>query len=61
MEDEVIELEGIIAWVSPLPEILSATALSTMGIKFLSGADNVKHISWQLLGACKTICLKRRR
>jgi Tfp pilus assembly protein PilZ len=55
MDDQVIEIEGIIAWVSPLPDILSATALSTMGIRFLSGADKIKHISRQMLDPCTTI------
>ena len=55
MDDEVIELEGIVAWVSPLPEILSTMALSTMGMKFLSGADKIKHISRQMLEPYRTI------
>jgi Tfp pilus assembly protein PilZ len=55
MDDEVIEIEGVIAWVSPLPEILSTTALSTMGIKFLSGVDKIKHILRQMLEPCTTI------
>jgi hypothetical protein len=55
MNDEVIEFEAIIAWVFPLPEILSTVALSTMGIRFSSGADNIKHISRQMLDPCTTI------
>ncbi len=49
MDDEVIELEGIVLWVSPLPEILSTMTLSRMGIKFLSGAEKITHISRQML------------
>ncbi len=55
MDDEVIEFEGIVAWVSPLPEILSTMALFTMGIKFLSGAEKIKHISQQMLEPWRTI------
>ncbi len=50
MDDEVIGSEGIIAWVSSLPEILS-----TMGIKFLSCADKIKHISRQMLDPCTAL------
>jgi len=32
MNNEIIEFESIVAWVSPLPEILSSMELSTMGI-----------------------------
>jgi hypothetical protein len=49
MDDQIIELEGIVAWVSPLPEILPTTALSTMGINFLSGTDKIKHIYGQII------------
>jgi Tfp pilus assembly protein PilZ len=59
MDDEVIELEGVVAWVSPLPEILSSMALSTMGIKFSSGADKISHISRQMREPCTTICHKQ--
>lgn len=55
MDEEVIEPEGIVLWVSPLPEILSTMTLSTMGIKFLSGADKIKHISRQMLEPYRTI------
>jgi len=55
MNDEIIEFEGIVAWVSPLPEILSAMALSTKGIKFSSGADKIKLISRQMLEPYTTI------
>jgi hypothetical protein len=49
MGDEIIELEGIVAWVSSLPEILPTTALATMGISFSGGINKIKHIYRQVL------------
>lgn len=43
MDDEVIELEAIVAWVS-LPETLSIIGLSTRGINFSSDTDKLKRI-----------------
>jgi hypothetical protein len=48
MDDEIIELEGIVAWVS-LPETLSTIGLSTIGISFSSSADNIKRIYRQII------------
>jgi PilZ domain-containing protein len=48
MDDEMIKLEGIVAWVS-LPETLSIIGLSTMGINFLGNTDNVKRIYQQII------------
>ncbi len=48
MDDEIIELEGIVAWVS-LPETLVAMELSTIGINFSSNADKIKRIYRQMI------------
>ena len=55
MDDQDIEVMGIITWASPLPEILSTMALSTMGITLLSDVDKIKHISRQILEPYTTI------
>ena len=48
MDDQIIELEGIVAWVSPLPNTLSTMAVSTMGISF-SSDTKIKHIYRQII------------
>ena len=48
MDDKIVELEGIVAWVS-LPETLPIMGLSTIGINFLSSADNIKRIYRQII------------
>lgn len=41
--DEIIKLEGIVAWVSPaLPGVISS-----MGIKFSSRTDDIKRVYQQ--------------
>ena len=49
MDDEIIELEGVVEWVS-LPEALSTImGLSTIGINFSCSADNIKCIYRQII------------
>ncbi len=43
MDDEIIEFEGVVVWVS-LPETLSIIGLSKMGINFSVSNDNIKRI-----------------
>ena len=54
MDNQIIELEGIVAWVSPLPNILPTTAVSTMGVNFLDNTK-IKHIYRQMLEPCTAI------
>lgn len=43
MDDKIVELEGIVTWVS-LPDTLSTMRLSKIGINFSSRADDIKRI-----------------
>jgi PilZ domain len=49
VDGKIMELEGIVAWVSTLPEILPTMALSTMGINFSSATDKIKQIYEQII------------
>jgi PilZ domain-containing protein len=48
IDDEIIELEGIVAWVS-VPETRSTIGLSTMGISLSGSNDNIKRIYRQII------------
>ena len=47
MDDKIVELEGIVTWVS-LPETLDIKRLSKIGINFSSSTDNIKRIYRQI-------------